>query len=415
MMTMERELLENGAPGPAALSAALDEFALGAARRKRLQGYYERRHPIDGRVRAPALPNNRLSHDLPGYIVSVAAGYLVGSPVQYALDGGEIAPLTDALRATCADSVDAELAVDASVYGRAVELCYSGVDAKPCVAQVSPNDAFVVYDDTVEHAPLFGVLLSPLRGEGRRVIGERVAVYTAQERLSFERRGNGAPALVGRERHFFGAVPVVEYWNNARETGDFEGVLPLIDAYDALQSDRMNDKQQFTDAILVVYGAMLDGGEDGAMSRIREERALQMPGEDARVEWLTKQLSESDTEVLKNALKADIHKLSFVPDLTDESFAGNSSGVAMKYKLFGLEQLVKIKERWFREGLRQRLRLFCRFLAVRGCAPIDPDAVQMTFTRGLPVNELETAQTAATLRGIVPDEELVRLLPFVGK
>ena len=39
---------------------------------------------------------------------------------------------------------------------------------------------------------------------------------------------------------------------------------------------------------------------------------------------------------------------------------------AMRFKLLGLEQLTKIKERWFREGLRARLKLFCAFLSLRG-------------------------------------------------
>lgn len=41
-------------------------------------------------------------------------------------------------------------------------------------------------------------------------------------------------------------------------------MLPLIDAYDLLQSDRVNDKQQFADALLVLTGVMgLTAPEDG--------------------------------------------------------------------------------------------------------------------------------------------------------
>ena len=140
---------------------------------------------------------------------------------------------------------------------------------------------------------------------------------------------------------------------------------------------------------------------------------LSLPDSEARAEWLCKQLNEADTEVLKNAIKADIHKMSMVPDLTDEQFAGNSSGVAMKYKLLGLEQLTKIKERWFREALKERLRLFGYFLAVKGAPALDAESVRMVFTRALPVNELETAQMVQALNGIVPAEILLAQVPFV--
>ena len=96
------------------------------------------------------------------------------------------------------------------------------------------------------------------------------------------------------------------------------------------------------------------------------------------------------------------------PDLTDEQFAGNSSGVAMRYKLLGLEQLTRIKERWFREALRQRMRGFVRFMACRSGYWLDAEQVRMIFTRSLPANELESAQTLAALKDILPAEELER-------
>lgn len=157
-------------------------------------------------------------------------------------------------------------------------------------------------------------------------------------------------------------MPLTEYWNNACERGDFERVLPLIDAYDLLQSDRVNDKQQFADALLVLTGVMgLTAPEDGdgrtPGERLRQDKTLALPDSTARVEWLTKETHESDADVLRRALSEDIHKFSMVPDLTDEQFAANASGVAMRYKLLGLEQLTGVKERYFREGLRCRVRL----------------------------------------------------------
>ncbi|HPR79520.1 MAG TPA: phage portal protein, partial [Candidatus Limiplasma sp.] len=73
-----------------------------------------------------------------------------------------------------------------------------------------------------------------------------------------------------------------------------------------------------------------------------------------------------------------------MPDLTNEKFSSDTSGVAMRFKLLGLEQLTKIKERWFREGLRHRLLCMAQFLATKGMAAVDVDAVQITFSRSLP-------------------------------
>lgn len=418
MILVDREWLQDGEPPPELLWETLRQFERERLRLCGLKAFYDGEHLIGQRWRAKGAPNHRLWHDLPGYIVSLTSGYLVGEPVQYALTGEAdegFQALLGALRASASASVDSELAANAAVYGRGVELYYADSDAIPRVCQADSRNAFVVYDNTIEHEPAYGVLLTDKLNRQFQKAGQRVTVMTAQWCVHYEREGEEMPREVSRQRHFFGGVPMTEYWNNERERGDFEGVMNLIDAYDALQSNRLNDKQQFTDALMVIYGATVEEDETGRtiQQRLRETRTLEMPASDARVEYLTKTLSESDTEVLKNSLKADIHKLSFVPDMTDEAFAGNLSGVAMEYKLFGLEQLTKVKERWFREGLRWRLKSLSHFLRLRGYTMPEAGAISIQFSRSLPVNKLEVAQTLKAYEGLVPKRLLVGQIPFV--
>jgi SPP1 family phage portal protein len=424
MITRDKALLVGGAPTQELLRSVIKEFQNDASRRDRLLKYYQREHDICNRTRAAGLPNNKLVHDFPGYIVSMATGYLVGNAVGYSDEKQEEAlrGVLEAYKRDSVDSVDSEIATDASVFGVGVEICYAGQDSKPHTSKLDRRNAFVVYDDTVEHTPLFGVQwMSTVKADGT-ANGFKAWVYTPTSRIPYQGSTIESLAETGAvEAHYFGIVPIVEYWNNPRESGDFEPVMTLIDAYDGLQSDRINDKQQFVDALLILYGVSgLQDSEDPedertAGQRIHDEGVLQFPEADkGKAEWLTKQLTESDVEVLKDAVKSDIHKFSMVPDLTDQEFAGNSSGVAMKFKLLGLEQLTKTKERWFREGLRWRLRLFSNFLGVKGASRLDADTVSMTFTRSLPVNDLEIAQTVQTLQGIVPDEILLKQVPWVS-
>ena len=440
MLTIDRELLDaDGIPRTDTLEAILREHDHQRERLVRLHGMYAREHSIMRRTRLKGLPNNRLVHDLPGYIATMAAGYLVGNPVRYtAAEGQEEAftPVLEAYEAASVESVDAELAMDAAVYGKAAEVCYADAEARPRVAQLDARSAFVVYDDTVEHTPLLGITRRDTFDARLERTGEEVTLYTDRLIVHMRRTGRETPRETMREAHYFGGVPVVEYWNNAREEGDFEPVMGLIDAYDTLQSDRVNDKQQFTDAVFVLKGVGALGVDDteeetvdadgtataaGAAGkeaedpsvRLRRTRTLFLPGDGADAQFVTKPDAESGNELLRMSLKSDIHKLCLVPDLTDEQFAGNVSGVAMRFKLLGLEQLTKIKERWFREGLRTRLRLFCAFLARKGAAALNAEKVQITFSRSLPVNDLEIAQTLATYQGMVPEKLLLAQVPFV--
>lgn len=401
------------------INDCVKQFDLEAARLAKLHEYYVGLSSITKRMRTTGLPNNRLMHGYPAYIATMTSGYLIGDPVLYSSDDEQaLQAVQDAYSAADVGSVDAEIALDQAVYGRGVELVYADSQARPRTTAIDPQNAFVVYADDAEGLPLFGVhRLVEVNSKGESSV-KRYTVYTTGEAIEYS-VGTGGVVGVETDRiaHNFPYMPMVEYWNNSAQTGDFEGVVSLIDAYDVLQSDRVNDKEQFADALLVLTGVVGFDAPAGdtrtAAQRLKQEGTLSLPDPQAKAEYLIKQMSESDTEILKDAIKSDIHKFSHVPDLTDEQFAGNSSGVAMKYKLLGLEQLTKIKERWFREGLRWRLRLFASFLSLKGAPALDADAVQMQFRRSLPVNDLEIAQMVQMLSGMVPAKMLLAQVPFV--
>lgn len=138
-----------------------------------------------------------------------------------------------------------------------------------------------------------------------------------------------------------------------------------------------------------------------------------MRDDGSSAQYLTRQFDEGSVEVLQRRLEQSIHKISMTPDMSDENFASNTSGVAMKYKLLPLEQRTKIKERYFAEGLRERLELIQNALSAQGSAVLDLSQIEITFSRSLPVNELEIAQTAQTLSGIVPQETVLGMIPAI--
>lgn len=397
-----------------------------------LRRYYDGESKITQRVRSNGLPNNKLAHAFPRYITTMASGYLAGQPVKYTVsdeaDQTALEELNHYYNACSIDSVDSELAKDASIYGKGVCICYMG-DAniiRPMATTVDPRDAFVVYDDTVEHKPLFGVHMYKRYIENGEKLTQIIDVYTEDACIRFEgESASGAFRENEAIAHYFGGVPLIEFWNNADEKGDFEPVISLIDAYDVIESDRVNDKQQFSDAILLMTGCVLEADgeldENGELidkrtpaQKLLEEKTLSLPDTDAKAEWLIKDSDEAGDEVLKNALKTDIHKMSMVPDLTDENFASNASGVAMRYKLLGFENLTVTKERWFREGLRSRLALFANVIAIVTGKRLDTDSIQISMVRSLPVNETEIANMVATLDGMVPRRTLLAQVPFIA-
>lgn len=381
----------------------------------RLERYYEGGHPICDREKRSVLANNRLVCNHAKYISDTCVGYFAGNPVKYSGDGLE--PLSELLRTADSDTQDIDLAQKASIFGTAYEFIYTDEDGQPRLYSPDPRQAFVIYDDTVQQKPVAGVYYYKLHDSVTdRDTGYSVYLCTASMITHFVTDTGFTPKLPDENRpHGMNGVPLIEIYNNSTCGSDFEPVLSLIDAYNILQSDRVNDKEQFVEAILLIKGSVLGDDNDEkseSYKALRENGLLELDA-DSSAEWLTRQFDENSVEVLRKSLEQDIHKFANVPCMSDESFGGNASGVAMRYKLLGFEQITKIKERYFREGLKERLRLLCSWLDTTGKAHIDSRDISIQFTRALPVNETEVAQLVSELRDLVPLKTLLGLLPFV--
>jgi SPP1 family phage portal protein len=352
-------------------------------------------------------------------ISDTATGYFMGNAITYSNTGdADIDPLLEAFDDADVDETDADNALDMSIFGLTYEYVYAAEgDAKPKTKNVSPLNTFIVVDDSIEERELFGVYYYLKKDDSRDL--SRYVATVCTEHFIYEMEidtalSNHLFAAEEPKPHNFGMVPIVEYLNNKYAIGDFEQQMSLIDAYDILMGDRVTDKEQFIDAILVLYGALLGDDEEEteeAQKDLRKNKLLQLPA-DAKAEYLSHQLDEDGVEVLRKAIKEDIYNFSHVPNLTDENFAGNSSGVAMEYKLLGLEMLTKTKERYYRKGLKKRIALFCNYLNLMAMQQ-DATSVIPTFSRSLPKNLQEIAQTLYNLKDLVSMETLLKQIPFV--
>lgn len=382
------------------------------ARYKILEEYYDGQHRILNRsLSTDSLPNNKIVANHAEYITDMATGYVFGSPVSYSGDGSE--EINEIFIEIDEDSHNNELALDLSIFGVGYELLYMNNEEVPYpeLAVVSPLNSFIVVDSTVKHKPIFGVTYFPKCDIDNTLKGHDVNVYTEDSitHYFFTSLTSESADIDDPEEHYFDGIPLIEYKNNKKLKGDFEGVITLIDAYNLLQSDRINDKEQVVDALLAVIGASLGDDTDEKVETaklLKELKIIELDqGGDAK--WLVKNLNETEIEVLKKSLKDDIHEFSKVPCLTDENFVGNASGVAMKYKLLGFEQLGKTKERYFKQGLRHRLKLMSNIENIRA-KNIDSSQIDITMKRSLPVDDELLAKIAQETEGFISWETRVK-------
>ena len=389
---------------------------------KKNMRYYKGMHDILSRKKKlKNSSNNKIVCNHAKDISDTATGYFMNAPITYSTHDGKkdetISKLTDSFDTADVDDVDSDNAHDMSVCGVAYEYVYVKENSTDlAVRNIEADHTFLVYDDTIEQNLLFGVYYYKFKDSVTDKYCYRATVCTQTYiyEMILQCAGNNHKDVDGPNEHHLGNVPIIEYKNNKLNIGDFEQQIQLIDAYNKLTSDRVNDKEQFVEALLVIYGPLLgDDNEEAseAMKILKENGLLELPA-DAKAEYIARTFDESGMEILRKAIKEDIYTFSHVPNLTDENFVGNSSGVAMEYKLLGLQMITGEKEKYYKKGLKRRIELFSNFLNIKAIS-INPNNVKITFTRQLPKNLNELSQMINNLSGTVSKETLIDQLPFV--
>lgn len=377
-----------------------------------LENYYNTKNKIIKRQMAdPIKPNNKIANPYASYITDTLVGYFIGEPITYnSNDKTLLQDLSMIFEYNDEADENMELAKNASVFGVAYELLYfSNEDKMIRFKALSPKEVIPIFDKSVENN-----LLAVIRYyDDYNVVEDKtytiIELITDTNIMRYQtNKGSTTLTLLEQYPHYFKMVPIAIYKNNEEERGDFEPVISLIDAYDTMESDSVNDFAYFVDCYLALYGFTADA-ED--VQKMKENRILLMD-DGTKAEWLIKNSNDTTIENMKNRLDADIHKFAKCPNLADKEFASNASGIAIKFKTLGTENLVAIKERKFKRGLQQRLELMSMINSVLR-EGFDWRAIDIVFTRNLPTNDVDIANMVNTLRDIVSDETLLAQIPFV--
>ena len=354
-------------------------------------------------------PNNKIANSYASYITDTLVGYFMGKPVSYNADDDKVLEeLNMIFEYNDEADENIELAKNASIYGVAYEMLYMS-EEEVRFKSLDPKQCIPIFDDTIDSN-----LLAFIRYyDNYDVVQDKTTTIIeliTDTTITRYQCGNNYNdfTLLDSYKRYFGMVPIAIFKNNEEELGDFETVISLIDAYDKLESDSLNDFEYFVDAYLALYGFT---AEPEDIQQMKENRVLLMD-EGTSAEWLTKNVSDNNIENIKNRIDADIHKFAKCPNMADKEFASNASGVAIKFKLLGTENKVSIKERKFKRGLQQRLELLATINGVLSDG-FDWRSVDIVFSRNIPSNDTDIANMVNTLSGIVSEETLLAQLPFI--
>ena len=401
---MKQDIICTGPPDAEALSAAVGEF-LRTVRpeRQRLYDYYRGEQSVDKGETVRGRPDNRLRAPFPRYITEVHTGYFLGLPPTVAYGGAAGARYAALSRELDLPHLYFDLGRDLSICGAGFALVWAergGVKVCRC----DPCGCFAIRSGDAG-APLLAAvrLFASGRGETRGVL------YTAERLVPFVWDGTGV-TLGAAEENLLHTIPLLPFYNNCQGVGDFAMVTGLVDAYNVLLSGALDDMQSVANAFLALYG--MQGTTQRDIEQANRSRILSL-SEGGRAEFVVKNLNHEALGQLEVNLRRSILQLSMTPDLCDEHFAGNSSGVALQYKLWGIEQVRAAKERTFTDGLRALLAVLTEGERLLGRS-VDLTGGEVTFYKNLPQDNAALAETLLSLSPLLSRQTILENLPWVA-
>lgn len=360
--------------------------------------------------------NNKLVVGMPRLLVDEYAGYFGGNPVVVKAEEDSVnETIQEWLKETNFEDEHTEVIKSVAIYGRSYLLEYQDENGRPQIAHVEPDEGFMIYDDTIKSKPLAFV-----RYYYDNDNQPKGTIYYAGKTQDFY-----ADKLQEVEGSFYKDVPAQEFYANEERQGIFDGAMTLIDALDNAVSRKANQVDYFDNAYLVMLGLALSSydeetGKFAPPSIDALRRLIYSPDQDsvnAKIEFIQKPDGDNIQENLINRLTDLIYQTSMIPNFKDEAFGGNSSGVALQFKLLPMQNLAAFQERKFTNALRSMFKAVLESAdggQLKGVKPDEWKRLEFQFTRNIPANIADAVSTAVQASSLLSQETAIGMIPTVS-
>lgn len=305
---------------------------------------------------------------------------------------------------------DSDFLLDALIYGTAAELMYTDESAKVRFRLINPTSCFGIYDDSLSNDLLYFVRWYKA-SEWDDSDLYNVDVYDNAYIKHYTMNGVNAGflTLVSEEPHYFGQCPA-NIFNLQDEKSVFDCILSLQDASNEIMSAEIDDFSAFCDAYLVLTNVNVQSAQDA--EKIKAGSMLMLP-EGATASFLTKNASDTQVENILQRIHNSIYRIAACPDFSSESFVGGvSSGVAIKYRLTGMETRAAAIAADMKKALQRRIEIICGIASLKLGEEVFRD-IQISFKRNVPEDENSYIKVVKELQGIVSDKALLGQIPFI--
>lgn len=219
---------------------------------------------------------------------------------------------------------DIELAHDFKTTGLGYLLVYPKREKSDDIAPfdlvvLNPLNTYVVYSNDAYKRKMMAVTYSWIP----ELSIARITAYTSD--WVYEILGD---KIISKQPNMIGKIPIVEYRNDSNRMACFEAIIPLADALNIANSDRVNDIAQYVQAILWLHNCAIDPNQK---DELRNGGFIQTTttadGKEAKVTYVTSALNQQETQALVDYLYEQMLEIAGVPGR--DSASGGNTGAAI--------------------------------------------------------------------------------------
>lgn len=362
-----------------------------------LWSYYKGRQPILNRVKEvrPEI-TNKIVENRANEIVSFKSGYLMGEPLQYVSRGNAeniadaINQLNEFVFAEEKPAKDKELADWFHICGTSFRMVLPDEmagedDESPFeIYTLDPRNTFVVYNNGLGSKPILGV---------KYVVDENGVVHYScySDHEYFEIVES---KVVSYDTHILGEIPIIEYPLNMARIGAFELVIPLLDAINLTDSNRLDGVEQFIQALMLFHNVDISS-ED--FDELRERGAIKFKDIDpqlkAEINYLVSNLNQGETQTLVDHMYQTVLTICGMPNRNGGSSTSDTgSAVIMRDGWSAAEARAKDSELMFKKSERIFLKVVLNICRILADMDLKVCNVEIRFTRRNYENILQKAQ-----------------------
>lgn len=357
----------------------------------------------------PTKPCSRTVINYCKNIVDSYCGYLAtpGYISYYSQDN--IDEIMNILRYNDYQAEDSDFLLDALVYGTAAELMYLDTEGQTRFRLINPTQCFGIYDDSLTGDLMYFVRIYKANEWDNSDL-YYVDVYSDYNVKHYTMSGmSGYLTFKSEEPHYFSQCPA-NIFTLPDEKSIFDCIMSQQDSVNELLSSEIDDYSAFCDAYLCITGADAEADDIEIM---KENRVIILP-DNAMASWLTKNANDAQVENMLKRIHDSIYRIAQCPDFSSETFVGGvSSGVAIRYRLTGMENRAGIIEGRMKKALQRRIEIICGIASLKLGEEVFRD-IQIDFKRNIPEDIAATVDMITKLKGTVSDKTLITQLDFVN-